>query len=197
MEIVSNPLAQFSTWFAQAVSQPGYNHDAMAIATVDEDNHPDVRYVLLKRIDENGLEFFTNKTSVKAHQLGHNANIACAMYWVELGRQVRVRGPVDELDKETVAKYFATRGRGSQLGAWASKQSSPLDDMTTLQQRQQELEQKFQDQEVPAPEFWTGYKIVPLAIEFWQEGKNRLHERIRYTRSNPDSSDWQATRLYP
>lgn len=196
MENTADPLGQLAMWLAEAMAQAGHNHDAMALATADSQGCPDVRYVLLKRVSAAGLEFFTNRGSSKAGQLEERANAAACLYWPGLARQVRARGLVRELDRARVAEYFATRSRDSQLGAWASQQSTTLADRTTLEECNREVTERFAGIDVPVPDFWTGYNLAPLAIEFWQEGKARLHERILHERDGLDVP-WQVRRLFP
>ena len=195
MNIVDDPIEELKFWLAKAKEEVGLNYNAMALATVDEQGAPDVRYVLLKKVSPAGVEFFTNRGSAKAGQLLASSSAALALYWRETDRQVRLRGKVSELGRERVAEYFATRSRASQLGAWASTQSQPLADMDELRAKVEAAEERFKDgAAVELPEHWTGFLLEPAAIEFWREGEARLHERVRYVRAG---SSWQAQRLYP
>ncbi|MBF2735092.1 MAG: pyridoxamine 5'-phosphate oxidase [Betaproteobacteria bacterium AqS2] len=196
MDASASPLELFQAWLDEARKACPDNPDAIALATADATGTPDVRYVLLKRISAEGLEFFTNRASSKGRQLEARPHAALAAYWRELGRQVRARGPVDELPRERVAEYFATRRRPSQLGAWASKQSAELAAAEELRERLAALEKKFAGQDVPPPEHWTGYRMQPLEIEFWQEGDARLHERVLYSRIEAGAA-WTTRRLQP
>lgn len=197
MDIDAAPLQLFQAWLDQARSANRNNPDAIALATASKTGQPDVRYVLLKRISAAGLEFFTNADSVKAQQLEANPHAALATYWRELGRQVRARGPIEQLPPDRVAEYFATRSRASQLGAWASQQSHELVSMEQMQERIAALTKQFEGREVHLPEHWTGFRMRPLEIEFWQEGEARIHERVLYSRSDPDAEAWTAKRLQP
>ena len=195
MDITKDPIGQMQNWFSEARLHVGINFDAMALASVDEDGAPDVRYVLLKRIGERGLEFFTNRESAKARQLFGCQKAAAAIYWREIGKQVRMRGKVTELDRKRVAEYFATRSRASQIGAWASRQSHPLAGMAELGDAVREVSVEFaEDDEIKLPEYWTGFLLAPEIIEFWQEGEDRLHERVRY---QSGEQGWLPERLFP
>lgn len=196
MKIVKDPIEELSDWLSFAMSQEGPNLDAMALATADAKGVPDVRFVLLKRINKQGLEFFTNKASPKAQQIIKNPHAAGVLYWPGQCRQVRVRGSVKELPKKRVKEYFASRSRLSQLGAWSSKQSETLDEYATLLQRHGKMQAKFGENAVTLPDFWTGYCLQPLAIEFWSEGAARLHERVIYERSTLKKA-WKPRRLFP
>ena len=196
MDASTSPLELFQTWLDEARQACPDNPDAIALATADASGAPDVRYVLLKRVAAEGLEFFTSRDSSKGRQLEARPRAALAAYWRELGRQVRARGPVDELPRERVAEYFATRGRPSQLGAWASRQSAELAAADELRERVAACEEKFAGQDVPPPEHWTGYRMQPLEIEFWREGPARLHERVLYSRPEAGAA-WTARRLQP
>ena len=196
MDASASPIELFQSWLDEARQACPNNPDAIALATADASGAPDVRYVLLKRIAADGLEFFTNRDSSKGRQLEARPHAALAAYWRELGRQVRARGPVSELPRERVAEYFATRGRPSQLGAWASRQSAELVSMEELRERAASYDEKFASQDVPPPEHWTGYRLQPLEIELWQEGDARIHERVLYTRPEAGSA-WTARRLQP
>lgn len=197
MDTDAAPLQLFQDWLDQARSANRNNPDAIALATASKTGQPDVRYVLLKRISAAGLEFFTNADSSKSQQLEANPHAALATYWRELGRQVRARGPIEELPQERVAEYFATRSRESQIGAWASQQSHELASMEQMQDRIAALTKQFEGRDVHLPEHWTGFRMRPLEIEFWQEGEARVHERVLYSRPDPDAEAWTAKRLQP
>ena len=196
MEIVDEPIAMFARWMDEAWEKGLSLANSVALATAASDALPDVRYVLLKRISEEGCEFYTNSGSPKSMQIKDNPHAAMAVHWQELGRQVRVRGPVSEMGREAVEKYFATRPRDSQLSAWASHQSRPLEDEQLFLDEVERLGRKHEGTDVPLPGHWSGFIIVPLAIEFWVEGQGRMHDRMRYCRDSATGS-WSHERLYP
>jgi pyridoxamine 5'-phosphate oxidase len=168
--------------------------NAMTLSTADADNRPASRTVLLKYFDERGLVFFTNLESRKATHIAGNAHVALLFFWRELGRQVSIRGTAARIPTRETLRYFATRPRGSQIGAWVSAQSSIISTRSLLEAKFEELRQKFRDKEIPLPSFWGGYRVVPLEIEFWQGRDNRLHDRFLYTRQD---DDWRIDRLAP
>lgn len=188
-----DPIAQFAAWFRLAEREAPLP-EAITLATVDADGEPDARMVLLKGVDAEGFRFFTNYESAKGHQLGSGAAAALVVYWRELDRQVRVRGTVERLGGADSDAYFATRSRDSQLGAWASPQSRPLDSRAELDRRLREAEARFGERDVPRPEHWGGYLVRPRTIEFWQGQVGRLHDRFLYTRAG---EDWTIERLAP
>ena len=192
-DLDEDPIAQFAAWFERAAREAPLP-DAMTLATVDAAGEPDARMVLLKGVDAEGFRFFTNYESAKAGQLAAGGAGALVVYWRELDRQVRVRGTVERLDEAGSDAYFATRSRESQLGAWASPQSQPIDTREALDARVREAEARFADGEVPRPEHWGGYLVRPRTIEFWQGQVGRLHDRFRYTR---DGAGWRIERLAP
>jgi len=171
--------------------------EAMTLATVDVSGRPDARMVLLKGYGEDGFRFFTNYEGVKAGQLDSAGEAALVFFWAPLDRQVRLRGKVRKLDAEASDEYFASRDRGSRIGAWASPQSRPLpDDREALEALASEAAARFGEGEIPRPEHWGGYLVEPRAIEFWQGRGARLHDRFLYERESPASS-WSVTRLAP
>ena len=189
------PFEIFDKWIEEAKANPQIiEPTAMCLSTVAKDGRPSSRMILLKKNDERGFCFFTNLTSRKAEQLKENQNIALCFYWGILGRQVRIEGEVEPVSKEEADDYFASRRRGSQIGAWASKQSQIMQNDEEFQQRINEVEERFKDEEVLRPEFWSGFRCKPTLIEFWEEGEFRLHKRTVY-KKQPEG--WEVTRIYP
>ncbi len=189
-----DPIALFREWFAAAKGTGILLPDAMMVATCTKDGLPSARMMLLKDVDERGFVFYTNYTSRKSDELLENPEAALVFHWPILQRQVRVEGAVQKISEEESRAYFATRSRGSRIGAWASKQSATLPDRGKLKQRAQKYERQFSAGEVPLPPFWGGFRLTPRRIEFWQGRLNRLHDRLCFTR---DDGHWKATRLYP
>jgi len=188
MEALSqDPLEQFEHWFAEAKRAGVEVPEAMTLATADAEGAPSARMVLLKGAGEDGFVFYTGYGSRKSEELEQNPSAALVLYWRPLGRQVRVEGSVERVSEAESAAYFATRPRGSQLAAWASHQSQPLES-------REELEREYEDRDVPLPPHWGGYRLRPEAIEFWEHRENRLHDRIRYTRAR---EGWKVERLSP
>jgi pyridoxamine 5'-phosphate oxidase len=190
------PLRLFAAWFAEAKGTEPVNPDAMTLATVDAGGLPNARMVLLKGFDERGFVFYTNVDSVKGHEMAAVPKAALTFYWKSTQRQVRVRGSVEAVSKEEADAYFATRSRMAQIGAWASKQSSPLESRLAFEKAVALHTAKFGIGAVPRPPFWSGYRVVPQEIEFWQEKPFRLHDRVTFTRANV-SAPWTKTWLYP
>ena len=191
-----DPVAQFKTWFESATEVVPLP-EAMTLATVDGDGHPDARMVLLKGCGQDGFRFFTNYDGVKAKQLETNRHAALVFFWAPVDRQVRIRGSVARLDPAASDEYFASRDRASQIGAWASPQSRSLpDDRASLEQLAAEISDRFAAGEVPRPEHWGGFIVEPVSIEFWQGRGARLHDRFRYDRRDGDTT-WEITRLAP
>ena len=188
-----DPIEQFRDWYEQAVQEVPLV-DAMALATVDAEGVPDVRMVLLKGFGPEAFRFFTNLSSAKAKQLEANHRAALVLYWRELDRQVRVRGPVERLPDGASDEYFASRPREAQLGAWASPQSEPIPDRVALDARVEDVEDRFSGRKVPRPDSWGGYALRPEQIEFWQGQAARLHDRFLYTR---EDDGWRLERLAP
>jgi pyridoxamine 5'-phosphate oxidase len=188
-----DPIEQFRDWYEQAVQEVPLV-DAMALATVDAEGVPDVRMVLLKGFGPEAFRFFTNLSSAKAKQLEANHRAALVLYWRELDRQVRLRGPVERLPDGASDEYFASRPREAQLGAWASPQSEPIPDRVALDARVEDVEDRFSGREVPRPDSWGGYALRPEQIEFWQGQAARLHDRFLYTR---EDDGWRLERLAP
>lgn len=192
----TDPFGLFAAWFAEAKAAEINDPEAMALATVDPSGLPDVRMVLLKDADARGFVFYTNDESAKGAELSSMPKAALVLHWKSLRRQVRVRGPVERVSAAEADAYFASRSRPSQLGAWASEQSRPLDARATFEARYAAIEKRFDGKDVPRPGHWGGYRIVPVQIEFWMDRPYRLHDRIRFTRESAGAA-WQKMRLYP
>ena len=192
-DLASDPLEQFGAWFAEAAALE--RRDAMALATATPAGAPSVRMVLLKGFDERGLAFYSHYTSRKGRELEANPQAALLFHWQPLGRQVRVEGRVGRVSEEESDAYFATRPRGAQLGALASRQSDPLGSRAELYERLAELEGDLGAGPVPRPPTWGGYRLDPAAWEFWQHGDSRLHDRLRYERE--PGGGWAVERLFP
>ncbi len=190
------PFKQFESWFEEAIAQKVLEPNAMAVSTVNSDNQPTQRTVLLKYFDISGFVFFTNYDSRKAKQIADNKHVSLLFPWYGLQRQVEINGSAEKVSAAESLKYFALRPRGSQLGAWVSQQSTVVSNRSLLQNKLAELKQKFANGEVPKPPAWGGFRVKPTRIEFWQGGKDRLHDRIEYTRSTDDVS-WSRRRLAP
>jgi pyridoxamine 5'-phosphate oxidase len=191
---MSDPFQLFDAWFAEARTSELNDPEAMALATADAAGQPSVRMVLLKGHGPNGFVFYTNEQSAKGEQLAANPRAALLLHWKSLRRQVRVEGPVEQVAGNDADAYFASRGRESRLGAWASDQSRALDSRETFERRFAEAEQRFARQEVPRPPHWGGFRVVPTRIEFWMDRPHRLHERRLFTRAG---DGWIEGLLYP
>jgi len=193
-DIDADPVAQWHRWYDQAVEAGLVEPEAMTVATVDAEGRPDARIVLVRGVDERGLVFFTNYASAKGTQLEATPVASAVFGWLGLHRQVRVRGTVERLDAESSSEYFASRPRGSRIGAWASPQSSVIADRDELDRRVAEVEARFPGDDVPRPEFWGGWLIRPFEWEFWQGRPSRLHDRLRFS-GRP--GEWTIERLAP
>ena len=192
---VADPIALFKEWMAAAREAKPNDSNAMSLATVDADGMPDVRIVLLKEVTEAGFVFFTNLESAKGQQLTETPKAALGFHWKSQRRQVRVRGTVMPVSEEAADEYFATRAAQSRISAIASDQSRPLADRAEFEQRVAELSEIFGDgPDIPRPEFWGGFRVVPVEIEFWQDQAFRMHDRLKFVRSN---EGWTTGRLYP
>ena len=190
------PFAQFGEWLKLAEASEPNDPTAMSIATVDADGMPNVRMVLMRRWDERGIVFFTNFESQKGTELLANTMAAANFHWKSQRKQVRFRGPVEVVSDAEADEYFFSRPRGSRIGAHASRQSRPLESRFALEKAVAVWSAKFGVGEVPRPDYWSGFRIKPVSIEFWSDGQFRLHDRIRYDRDEPEG-DWRVTRLYP
>ena len=189
-----DPIAMFTGLFEQAQKCGLEEPEAMVLSTVDQNGRPSSRYVLLKGLDARGFVFYTNLESRKARALAANPYAALCFYWPPLDKQVRIEGDVERVSDEDADAYFGTRPRESQLGAWASRQSSALDSRATLEQQLDETRARFDGRAVTRPPYWSGYRVVPNAIEFWTRHAARLHDRARFTR---EDGRWLRTLLYP
>jgi pyridoxamine 5'-phosphate oxidase len=192
--LLDNPFAQFKLWMAQAIEADIQDPTAMSVATVNAEGKPWQRMVLLKDFDERGFVFYTNLGSRKAAEIKGNAQVSLHFPWLQLDRQVIVGGCAERLSTVDVMKYFLSRPKASQLAAWASKQSSRVNSRQALETQFERVKEKFSNGEIPLPDFWGGYLVVPQEIEFWQGGENRLHDRFCFKREN---DQWDIARLSP
>ena len=193
---VDDPFPVFEEWLAEAGSSEPNDPTAMALATVDGDGLPDLRMVLMNAYDRRGFAFFTNLGSAKAREPDAAPKAALLFHWKSLRRQVRIRGAVERVSAAEADAYYATRPRLSRIGAWASKQSQPLASRAELEQAVAEREAEFAGGEPPRPNWWSGFRVVPISIEFWKDGAFRLHDRALFERTDADGA-WTRTRLYP
>lgn len=193
-EVAENPIDQFTQWFQQVLSAELLDANAMTLSTATKHGKPSSRIVLLKGVDEDGFRFYTNYKSRKGRELDENPHAALCFYWAPLERQVRIEGKVEKLSEKESENYFHQRPRESQLGAWASNQSTTVASREELEKRFREIEKKFADQEIPLPDFWGGYRLNPDRIEFWQGRNGRMHDRICYEKQD---GKWDIFRLAP
>ncbi|MBN8242094.1 pyridoxamine 5'-phosphate oxidase [Nitratireductor aquimarinus] len=191
----SEPFRLFAEWLEDATKSEPNDPNALALATVDPDGMPNVRMVLLKGFDERGFVFYTNFESAKGGEILSAKKAAMCFHWKSLRRQVRIRGPVEQVSDEEADEYYASRPRGSRIGAWASKQSRPLESRFALEKAVAEYTAKYAVGAIPRPAHWSGFRIVPSQIEFWHDRPFRLHDRVVFTRD--DQGAWQTKRLYP
>ena len=192
----NNPLTLFDTWLAEAKKSEPNDANAMSLATVDKDGLPDVRMVLLKGMDARGFVFYSHAKSAKGLQLSDCPKAAINFHWKSLRRQVRIRGTVEQVTKAEVGAYFATRARDSRIGAWASKQSSSMENEAEFETMLDKITKKFKGVSVPLPPGWCGWRVQPLQIEFWRDKPFRLHDRLLFSRNSVDEA-WAKSRLYP
>lgn len=194
-DLDASPFRQFERWFEDAIATGIPEPNAMSLATVASDGQPFLRSVLLKLYDEKGFVFFTNYQSRKSQQIAGNPRVALLFPWVALARQIHITGVASKVAATESLKYFATRPRGSQIGAWASPQSQVITSRSLLEAKYDEIMRKFSHGEIPLPDFWGGYRVVPDSIEFWQGRESRLHDRFLYTRES--NGQWRIERLAP
>jgi pyridoxamine 5'-phosphate oxidase len=190
-----DPIRQFTLWFTDAANAGIRDANAMSLATATSEGEPFVRIVLLKGFDERGFVFFTNYSSEKGKQLEANPRASLAFFWVQLERQIRITGSVERTSREDSDHYFHSRPRGSQLSAWASRQSEVVDSRQILDAKLAKMTERYGDGNIPLPPHWGGYRVKPNVIEFWQGRQNRMHDRFRYTRQ--ESGEWHIDRLAP
>lgn len=191
-----NPIDVFKEWLSEAEASEPNDPSAMAVASVDSDGMPNVRMVLMRRFDERGFCFFTNFESQKGEELLANQKASAVFHWKSLRKQVRIRGSVEVVSDEEADEYFYSRPRGSRIGAHASKQSRPLESRFALEKAVAKYTAKFGTGKIERPDYWSGFRICPLSIEFWSDGKFRLHDRVRYDRASLNDG-WDDVRLYP
>ena len=194
-DLADDPIAQFNRWMEQALKMDLKDPTAMTLATVSETGQPSQRIVLLKRMEENAFVFFTNYNSRKAGEINNSNKVSLHFPWHDIERQVKICGTAEKISAAESLRYFVSRPRESQLAAWASSQSDAISSRTFLLNQFESLKQKFIDGEVPLPDFWGGYRVIPFEMEFWQGGRNRLHDRFRYRRH--EDGDWIVQRLAP
>lgn len=190
----TDPNQLFDLWLSEATGREPSEPNAMAVATADAEGRPSARMVLLKAHDERGFVFYTNIESRKGHEIAVNPRAALLFHWKSIGRQVRIEGSVELVSPEEADAYFAMRARDSQIGAWASRQSRPLENRTVFEEQYEAVKARFEGEEVPRPDNWSGYRVVPDRIEFWIARPHRLHERRLFVRTE---SGWDEGLLYP
>ena len=189
-----NPIRQFKRWHQDAMTEGIHEPDAAVISGINKDNFPTSRFVLVRRVDEEGFMFFTNYQSDKAASFQNSPNVSLTFGWLAMERQVRILGTIEKATTKESDEYFASRPRGHQIGAWSSPQSKTIDDRSILAEQYEHYDNKFADIEVPRPSHWGGYRVRPSSIEFWQGQRDRLHDRFRFTKSK---EVWSVERLAP
>jgi pyridoxamine 5'-phosphate oxidase len=194
---LGEPFRRFGEWMERAMAAGVAEPTAMALATADAEGRPSVRMVLLKGFDERGFVFYTNLESRKGRELTENPHAALCIFWQPLELQVRIEGPVQPVSEVEADEYYASRARGSRIGAWASMQSRPLPSYDALMESVREYEARFTGENIPRPPYWSGFRLDPTRIEFWQGRPSRLHERERFDRDPADAARWQVQNLYP
>jgi pyridoxamine 5'-phosphate oxidase len=192
--LAASPFVQFRDWMGEAERSEPNDPNAMVVATATPDGRPSLRAILLKGVDDRGFVFYTNKESRKSGELAANPHAALLFHWKSLRRQVRIEGPVEAVTDAEADAYYASRPRNSRLGAWASLQSRPLARRTILEERLAEMEARYPD-DIPRPEYWSGYRVLPESFEFWQDMPYRLHDRTVYRRSSDGT--WEQSKLFP
>ena len=195
-EVLPDPLEQFNLWFDQAVMAELPEPNAMTLATADLEGNVSARIVLLKEVDSKGFVFYSNYTSKKAKDIEENPKVSLVFLWLELERQVRIEGFTEKVSEKESDEYFISRPRESQLGAWVSEQSTEIPGRDVLVENFRKIKNKFKDKSIPRPDFWGGYRVIPEMVEFWQGRPGRLHDRIRYIKSE-DKNTWKRIRLAP
>jgi pyridoxamine 5'-phosphate oxidase len=191
----SSPFAQFQDWLTEAEKTEPKDPNAMIVATATPDGRPSARAILLKDFDDRGFVFYTNKESRKSEELAVNANVFLLFYWKSLGRQVRIEGTVEHVTDAEADSYYVSRPRISRLGAWASQQSRPLPTRSLLEERLAQAEQRYPGDDIPRPDYWSGYRVLPVSFEFWQDMPYRLHDRTVYRRAADGA--WEQSKLFP
>jgi pyridoxamine 5'-phosphate oxidase len=194
-DLNDDPIVQFEDWFRYACETVPLDPNAVTLSTVDNEQRPSSRTVLLKSFDERGFVFYTNYESKKAVHIENNPNVSLLFFWSEAARQVKIRGKAEKIPTSESLAYFLSRPRGSQIGAWVSAQSSVISSRSLLESKFQEIKQKFKDRDISLPSFWGGYRVIPAEIEFWQGRRNRLHDRFLFTKQ--DDGTWKIERLAP
>ncbi|MDH3842275.1 MAG: pyridoxamine 5'-phosphate oxidase [Chromatiales bacterium] len=194
-DLNDDPIVQFEDWFRYACESVPLDPNAVTLSTVDSEQRPSSRTVLLKSFDERGFVFYTNYESKKAVHIENNPNVSLLFFWSDAARQVKIRGKAEKLSTKESLAYFLSRPRGSQIGAWVSAQSSVISSRSMLESKFQEIKKKFKDRDISLPSFWGGYRVVPEEIEFWQGRRNRLHDRFLFTKQ--DDGTWKIERLAP
>lgn len=194
-DMSADPVKQFEAWYTETIEADVHEPGAMSLATVDDNGQPWQRIVLLKLFDDKGFVFFTNYESRKANQIAVNANVSLLFPWHILGRQVKITGQAEKISTAESLSYFITRPRGSQIGAWASNQSQMINSRSILESMVDKMKQKYENQEVPLPPFWGGYRVTPKTLEFWQARESRLHDRFIYRKNT--EGEWFSDRLAP